>query len=207
MSAPAIDWRALRVPLGLSVGALLILLGVLYAGSVWLGERERVYQRARTDLARAAGQYRSASDDTAVYEQYATRFREFENNGMIGDERRLAWIEALQSANRDLKLPTLRYEIAPREAVPLDRARVDTRYLELHRSTMTLRLGALHEGDVLKLLQSLANEKSALMETESCILERARGDGSISYNPRQANLEVRCRVHWYTLAIAPEEAA
>lgn len=207
MSAQGFDWQRLKVPAALTAAAFLLLVGVAYGGSLWLEQKEREYQRTRADLSRAAGEYRSASDDTAVYERYASRFRKFERNGILGDERRLAWIEALQMANRELKLPTLRYEIEPRESVPLDRARFDTRYLQLYRSTMTLQLGALHEGDVLDLLRSLAAEQSALIETESCILDRAREAGSLSYNPRVPNLNVRCRVHWYTLGITPEEGA
>lgn len=201
MSMPTVEWRGLRVPGAFAAVALLLLIGVVYVGSGWLADRERAWDRARGNLARAASQYRSASDDTAVYDQYAARFRELEDSGMVGGERRLAWIEALQAANRDLKLPTLRYKIAPRETVS---ANVGSDHLTLYRSTMTLEIGALHEGDVLALLRSLADERAGIMETESCRLRRAREPGSLSVDPRVANLDASCRVHWYTLAIQSE---
>ncbi|MDZ7829067.1 MAG: hypothetical protein U5K33_06135 [Halofilum sp. (in: g-proteobacteria)] len=207
MSMPAIEWRQLRVPGAFAAAALAVLMLVVYAGSAWLSEREDAYNRARSDLARAASQYRSASDDSAVYDQYATRFRDLEESGLIGEERRLAWIEALQSANRELRLPTLRYEITPREAVSLSAVDVGSQYIELYRSTMTLEIGALHEGDVLSLLRSLAGERAGIMETESCLLRRARPAGSLSFDPRVANLDVSCRLHWYTLVMKPEGGA
>lgn len=205
MSMPTVEWRSLRVPGACAAAALAVLVLVVYVGSGWLADKKRAYDRARSDLARAASQYRSASDDTAVYDQYAARFRELEDSGMIGDERRLAWIEALQAANRELKLPRLRYQIEPRKAASLADAEVDTDHLQLHLSTMRLEIGALHEGDVLSLLQTLAAEPAGIMETESCLITRARAPGSLSMDPRVANLEVTCRVHWYTLAITPEE--
>lgn len=207
MSAATFEWRSLRTPAFLAAAALLLLVGVAYFGQQWLAQKQQAYDRARADLARAASQYRSASNDTAVYDQYAARFRDLERSGVIGDEQRLAWIEALQEANRDLKMPTLRYEIEPRQVVPLDRADVSTGYLQLKRSTMRLELGVLHEGDVLRLLEHLAAERSAIMETESCTLTRKRAADALSFDPARANLEVSCRTHWYTLSITPEEPA
>lgn len=204
MSGARMEWRTLVVPAALAGVALVLLLAVVYTGSSWLADQEDAYQRARSELARAAAQYRSASDDTAVYEQYAARFRELEQSGTIGEERRLAWVEALQRVNRELKLPTLRYEISPRERVPLGRLDAASNFLQLHRSTMTLNLGALHEGDVLSLLQTLAAERTGIMEAESCALTRVRGPGALSYDPRVANLEVRCTTHWYTLSLTRE---
>lgn len=204
MTPYSIEWRELRVTAALAAAALSLLAIVLYFGSAWLAERESAYDRARSALARAASQYRSASDDTAVYDEYASRFRELEYSGMIGEERRLAWIEALQAANRDLKLPTLKYEITPRESVSLEDTDVGQRNLDLHRSTMTLQIGALHEGDVLDLLRSLAQERAGIMEAESCVFVRMKAPESLSYDPGSANLDVTCRVHWYTLEIAAE---
>jgi hypothetical protein len=207
MSMPAIEWRQLRVPGASALAALAVLMLVVYVGSDWLSERKNAYDRARSNLARAASQYRSASDDSAVYDQYAARFRGLEESGLIGEERRLAWIEALQSANRELRLPKLRYEITPREVVSLSGVDVDSQYIGLYRSTMRLDIGALHEGDVLSLLRSLAGERAGIMEAESCLFRRARPAGSLSFDPRVANLDVSCRLHWYTLVITPEDEA
>jgi len=207
MSMPVVEWRQLRVPGAFAAASLAVLVAVVYVGSGWLAEKENAYNRARSELARAASQYRSASDDTAVYDQYTTRFRELEESGMIGEERRLAWIEALQSANRALRLPTLRYEIEPRQPVSLSGVDVDGRHIALYRSTMTLEIGALHEGDVLSLLRSLGEEPAGIMEAESCLFGRARPAGSLSFDPQRANLDVTCRLHWYTLAITPEGEA
>lgn len=205
MADPQFEWRALRTPVILASLALLLLLGTAWAGSAWLEERERDYRRARSELARAANQYRSASDDKAVYEEYAARFRELERTGMIGEERRLSWVEALQSVNEELKLPVLRYEISPQRTVSLDGAGFDTGRFRLHRSDMRLDFGALHEGDVLELLRTLARDGAGLMETDACSMNRSRGGGKIDYSAGSPNLDVECRVHWYTLQIEQEE--
>lgn len=206
MNMGVIEWGALRVPGALAGVAAAVLVLVVYFGSSWLADKERAYDRTRSALARVASQYRSASDDSAVYDQYAARFRALERSGMIGGERRLAWIEALQAANRELKLPKLRYQIVPREVVSLGDVGL-TGNLQVYRSTMRLEIGALHEGDVLSLLRSLATEPAGIMEAESCLIYRAREPAALSLDPRVANLDVTCRVHWYTLGITPEEPA
>lgn len=204
MAEPQIEWRTLRTPAALAATALLLLVGTAWAGSVWLDEKERDYRRARGELSRAASQYRSASDDKAVYEEYAARFRELERTGMIGEEYRLSWIETLQTINQELKLPVLRYEISPQSTATLDGAGFDTGHFSLYRSDMTVKFGALHEGDVLRLLSTLAGDAAGLMETESCSMKRSRGDGTIAHDAGSANLEVSCRLHWYTLQIEQE---
>lgn len=207
MAEANMEWRTLRVPAVLAAIALLLLLGTAWAGSVWLDEKERDYRRARSELSRAASQYRSASDDKAVYEEYAARFRDLEQRGMIGEERRLSWIETLQMINQELKLLVLRYDISPQRTAELDGAGFDTGRFRLQRSDMSLNFGALHEGDVLRLLSSLARDGAGLMETESCSMRRSRGDGSITHDAGSANLEVSCRLHWYTLRIEQENGS
>lgn len=204
MAEPQIDWRTLWVPAALAAVALLLLLGTAWAALAWLDQKERDYRRARSELSRAASQYRSASDDKAVYEEYAARFRELEQNGMIGEEHRLSWIETLQTINQELKLPVLRYEISPQSDAALDGAGFDTGRFSLHRSDMTVTFGALHEGDILRLLNRLAGGAAGLMETESCSMKYSRGNGTIIHDAGSANLDVSCRLHWYTLQIEQE---
>ncbi|MDX1609649.1 MAG: hypothetical protein R3225_05955 [Halofilum sp. (in: g-proteobacteria)] len=205
MAEQPFDWRALRGPGIAALVAATLLGGVAYAAAAWLDGKQLDFRRARGELARAASQYRSASDDKAVYEEYAARFRQLERDGMVGEERRLSWVEALQAANKELKLPVLRYDISPQRDVPLADADFDTGRFNLHRSDMEVRFGALHEGDVLRLLESLAEQGDGLMDAQSCGIELARSGGEVRLDAASANLEVICRLNWYTLEIEREE--
>lgn len=186
-----------------AVAALLLLVAVQY-GSAWLDDRAADYRRARAELERAARQYRSASDDQAVYEQYATRFRSMIERGWIGPEQRLSWIESLQQVNTELKLPVLRYEIERQRPVTLNGSDFDTSHLRLHRTPMRLRIGALHEGDLLALLNGLAADGRGLMTADHCSLRRSNDTGEVRFDPRAPNVEVECALDWYSLEIEPE---
>lgn len=203
MAKPDFDPRQLAgSAVAAAVAAVLLLVAVEY-GSAWLDGRADEYRRARAELERAARQYRSASDDQAVYQQYAARFRSMTERGWIGPEQRLSWIESLQQVNTDLKLPVLRYEIERQRPVTLNGADFDTSHLRLHRTPMRLRIGALHEGDVVALLNGLAAGRG-LMTAEHCSLRRSNDSGEVRLDPRSANVEVECALDWYTLEIEPE---
>ena len=208
MAKPEIDLRPLLWPGAAAALAALVLAGSWYGADAWLAERERAFDRARSELAAAARKYRNASDDQAVYEQYAARFREMAERGWIGAEQRLIWIEALQRINGDLGLPTLKYQIARREPASLPPgAGVDAGRLQLYRTRMELTVGALHEGDLLSVLDGLAERGKGLMAVERCRLERAAAAGEVRLAADATNVRARCTLDWYTLEIRPEEAA
>lgn len=207
MARPDFDPRQLAGSAAAAVVAAILLFAAIQYGSAWLEERAADYRRARAELRQAARQYRSASDDQAVYEQYAARFRSMVERGWIGPEQRLSWIESLQQVNAELKLPVLHYEIERQRAVTLDGADFDTSHLQLKRTPMRLRIGALHEGDVLALLNGLAARGRGLMTADHCSLERTYETGEVRFDPRTPNVSVECAVDWYTLEIEPENAS
>lgn len=205
MARPDFDPRQLAgSAIAFGVAALLLFAAVQFS-STWLDERAADYRRARAELQSAARQYRSASDDQAVYQEYADRFRAMIERGWIGPEQRLSWIESLQQVNTELKLPVLRYQIERQRAVTLNGAGFDTSHLRLQRTPMRLTIGALHEGDVVDLLNGLAGSGRGLMTTEHCSLQRSNDTGEVRFEARRANVDVECAVDWYTLEIEPEE--
>lgn len=189
--------RRLGGSLALAAGGLALLGGTVQVVTTWLAERERAFERARGELSQAARQYRSASDDQAVYREYATRFRDMRARGWIGEERRLTWIEALRAVNDDMKLPVLRYEIGQRAPTRLDGAPGSDR-LQLYRTPMELEIGALHEYDIVELLQRVQREGAGLLALSEC---RFRREGTLRFDPRATNVRARCALDWYTLEL------
>jgi hypothetical protein len=191
-----VDLRPLVGPGIASLLALALLAATWVIAGDWLQTRSDDFRRARSELAQAASRYRNASDDQQVYQEYATRFRQMRASGWIGQEQRLGWIEALQRANADLRLPTLRYDIGEQNQVEPNEV---SSHLELHRTPMTLNLGALHEGDVIELLQRLQAMGQGLMSVERCGLSR-NGD-RVRLDADAANVNIECSLDWYTLTM------
>jgi len=194
-------WRALRAPAAAVAAATLVLASTVYVSQAWLERQQRAFAQARQSLARAATRYRSASDDRAVYARYANRFRDIRARGWIGEARRVSWIEALQRSNAELELPRLRYDIGRQKRVDLGATGPAAEGLVLQGTPMELTLDALHEGDVITLLQRLAEHGDGLMALRGCRLEHAGDDGRIRLDPEAANVAAACTLNWYTLRI------
>jgi len=200
-----IDGRRLIGPgLAAAVGAV-VLATTVYLCTTWLSAIELDYSRARAELAAAAREYRQASDDRAVYERYASRFRERAAAGWIGAEERLSWIEGLQVTNEELRLPRLEYEIGQQQSLVPSGLAVPQR-LELRRTPMRLSLGALHEGDILRLLGRLRDRGNGLMEISYCSFDRNGAGPDVVVDPNRANIAARCELQWYKLQLERAEA-
>lgn len=203
MKATDLERKRLVGPALAALAGALVLAASAYAAGGWLEGIERDYDRARADLDAAARQYREASDDRAVYQRYASRFRERADAGWIGDEERLSWIEALQAVNDDLRLPRLEYDIGEQVAAEVAGPAPSGR-LDLRRSPMRLRIGALHEGDILALLAGLRDRGNGLMEVNYCRIERSGQGPDVVVDPGRANVDATCELHWYNLHLEPE---
>lgn len=194
MKRPDVELRPLAGPGVAVLLAAALLGGTWQVAGTWLQAHADEFRRARAELAQAASRYRNASDDQEVYEEYAARFLDMSARGWIGPEQRLGWIEALQQINADLKLPTLAYDIGEQVSVG---ARQTSAHLELQRTPMTLRLGTLHEGDVIDLLTRLQETGKGLLSVEQCDFSR---DGDrVRLDAGVANVQIQCALDWYTL--------
>lgn len=193
MNRPPI--AALKVPLTLFVVALLLAL----AGAGWSQHQsaQAVAARdaarsavadARLQLLRARQQQQLVAGHLAAYRTLAAR-------GFVGPETRLAWIEAVQLANRDAGLYGLEYRLAPRQP---ERARG----LPLGYTAMTLTLPLLVETDLPRFLTAVRARAPGLVRVRGCRLTRLSDAPFQAVN--QPLLQAECELRWYTLALPGE---
>ena len=192
-----IDWRALRGSVALLVLALA--LGGAAAGvSIRFHDASvHGYEREKTRLEAVRSRHAAIDEQRRLLETWLTPFRQLQAEGIIGDERRLAWIETLREAAAHLQLPSLRYRIerrTPYEA-GLDLEPGAFRPLS---TAVRLDVGLLHEGDLVRLLHELATRGAGLHRVERCDVRRA--GPSFVVRPDAVNLVAECDLRWITLA-------
>jgi len=201
MKPDDVEWDLVQWSLLIAVlCAVLGFAAVSFSGGM-LEEAYNGYQRHRNQLNQVARDYRAAQDDRVLYEQYVQRFAELQARGVIGEEQRLAWVELLREINDQLKLPVLRYEIHPRQSLPIDNPQPRDEKLLAYETSMTLSLGVLHEGDLFTIEQLLRERAQGLFETRGCEIVRTERSATVQFNPRRANLETHCQLSWYTVQI------
>lgn len=202
-----IDWHYLRSAL-IRLAAL-ALAGLFIYGGTYLvaGRSEREYSRQEQRLAAARNGYFSAIQARKTMTEFQECFLSLQARGIIGDERRLDWLEQLKSRARDLDLPALAYSLEPREPFRLPASSHIAAPLSASRMQLDMKL--FHEGDLLVLLSGLRENAAGLFWVQACELKRkeihpgAAGD-SID---REGLVEAKCDLLWLTVNFAPESEA
>lgn len=200
MNRHEIDWAYLRQ--GLLGAALLTLVSAV----VW-GATTAYRLRAAATLT-AEEQTRSGleaernelTERREARRRFARIFQRLSVSGVVGDEPRLALIQATRAASEQLRLPYLRYTTGPQRLfeapwlVPGVAAPVRV-------SLMDLQLGLVHELDLLRLFAQL-REAPGQPEVRSCSLELLGVDKAPE--PDKANLSGSCQLALYSI---PRESA
>lgn len=203
--ASALAWQdelhLLRRPaallLGCLVGALLVL-----AASNWLrSHAESELAQARQLRDASAARLHNVGIEKQELTQFAPRFAQLQAGGMIGDENRLAWIEAIKASQAGRKLVSADYEIEPQQpvsgALPLLQGD-----LHLRASRMRLELGMVHELDLFNLLGDL--RAAGPYTVQGC---QVRRNDVPAEAVGVARLTANCTLIWLTLGGPPQPVA
>jgi hypothetical protein len=164
------------------------------AGAVWgsahLEDRMRQGRdEAQQRLDDARTRLRQASQEGRDIRRYRARYETLLERGLIGEERRLDWIDAVGRVKDRRKLFEIDYEISAQQPVAAE-GLMPQGELDLRSSRMKVDLPLLHEGDLLNFLDDLAARDKGLFVIQGC--EILRGDGA-------TGLRASCSLDWLTL--------
>ena len=196
-----IDWKLLYVPI------IVLLIALLISGGLWLWAdayntvQVDEYTKLERDNTSAKRRYSDARRDRALYKEYLDSYLQYQNQGIIGAEQRLSWIEQLEAINKGLKLSSLRYEISPQAPAEVAGLKLP-RDIKINTSIMKLTAGLLHEGDALHLLNELKNRAKGLFAVRHCDLTSRIGQTEdIRYRPNASYVGMACELEWYTIEV------
>ena len=192
-----IDWSYLRGPLVLFLSAIIFSVAIGYAANFYELQQSEKYDQSVSTLRLTHNLYKNIVNDLDLLEQYRSLYSGYKSSGLIGEERRLSWIESLQGTNKVLRLPTLTYRLLPQE----DFARpgfTTPRGVQVKSSPMELNMGMLHEEDLFAVLEGLKLSIKNLFTVDSCSMARTSTvDNSLA--TKSANLKSICMIRWVTI--------
>lgn len=143
--------------------------------------------RAQNDNQRLTAELRRAHLQEGETRDTIARFESLKRSGLIGPERRLAWVETLDAARQRLRIDSVSYEILPQRR--LDEK--DSGELAWMESRMRLSMRMRHGGVLLDMLDDLQAVRSAIVQPRSCRLRRSSGT--------HTGIEADCELRWLTL--------
>jgi len=192
-----IDWRYLRQPLIIFVLSVMIATSMGVFGFQYESAQVEKYDKAVEKLSATHRLYIDMVNDIELLEQYRNLYNGYKSSGLVGEERRLSWIESLENTNEVLKLPMLTYSLLPQEEFTRPGLKVKSG-VKLGGSPMVLTMGLLHEEDLLAVLEGLRLSIKNLFTVESCSMRRS-GEIGKPLDTKRTNLSSKCTIRWVTI--------
>ena len=173
MMAP-LPWHAIKVPL------LLLLVVALFtgAGVWWSSSKLSEAEAARTQQIQAKQAAREklqrSDNEKKLIQQYQGAYQALIARGFIGAENRLAWLEAVQQANRDAQLYGFDYSLDPREVVPVPLPLGQApSSVSLRQTVMRIKMPILVEDDLTHFMEALQQRTQSIFRVRMCQISHA----------------------------------
>jgi hypothetical protein len=186
------DLPKLWLPLAAAL-AMCIVAGLLIWGSqLDASKAERERNAATTARNQIEHRLRQVRTEEQEIKERIQLLQQLQDAGVIGEEKRLDWMEGLRDIQHQMRIPGMNYEFGAQTS--LDKGE-NTTYVWFS-STMRLQLRLLHEEDLLNFLARVQSSAKALVIVRSCKLAPL---------PRQADarqglaeLSAECDMQWLT---------
>jgi hypothetical protein len=183
---------------------LIVLALVAAVGAAAVAYTAGMVKRAKSDvsaqegaLIEARNRVQQSGQEKGIIERNVEPYRQLERAGIVGEEQRIGWIDALRAANREADLYGVEYEVGSQQPYSF-MSEVNAGALTVHQSIMKVRLGLLHEGDLFRFFEALAAQKVGRFAVNHCNLKRLSVDLSVPVN--QPTLHAECELAWITIA-------
>ena len=196
MRLPDVDWSVLRGSLILAVFALAASVALVGGGQWFHKETQARFDKEQRRFQTNSRRYLAVDEEERLIATHLPSYRKLEQSGVVGEEQLLAWIETLREVSASVRLPSMRYEILPQKEYQPPVA-VSTGSLRVYASPMRVQLGLLHEDDLFRFLDTLAQRALGKFSVERCTLRRAAP--AVQTDPAKPNLEAECELLWLTI--------
>lgn len=166
------------------IGPAIVALALIGAGaavvavaSQLLKKTQAEQQAVRAEREAEQNKFLRATDEEREIREKLVDYRKLVDRGLVGEERRLDWVDRINGIKAKHKLLELKYSIDPQRLVdyPGIGGPGDVEFLT---SPMNLEMSLLHEEDLFRFLSDLQRALNAHVLVKSCAMERAERTAS-----------------------------
>jgi hypothetical protein len=184
-----LKWALLSFSLALLMGSVGLLFGQQKLGAELINNA-----RAQQNIAQLSAQIVTAESQLTDQKNYQQDYQLLLDKNIIGDENRLALVEALEKINRSLKLGQLSYTITPQQDF-VNTLALDSGHFIIHQSAITLQFSVANEPPLFDLLAALNTDIPGQFLLQQCAITRPV---VVEAADSQAPLAVDCGGAWLT---------
>jgi len=196
MKLAAKDLSAMKLPFLVLAVAITVSFLLVRFSSDRREQTEMQHRTLSTALKDARIRFQRSGEERETILHYLPAYQQLENQGFVGTEQRINWLESLRIANTHAGLFGITYQLDARKPFLLI-GQSNPMSQNLHNSQMKLSFGLVHEGDLMRFFQALAAQQTGIFLLTGCALDRVARSESPA--PRQANLTAQCDLSWLTV--------
>lgn len=190
---PVLRWSILAI-----CTSVLLSAAILYISSEYSGKSQRDLRNARSMGIDARRRLAAAHEDRENMSIYADEYGALIKRKIIGDDRRLDWMEGLEQLRQMNLVTDFRYRIAPQK-VYAPRPPFGSGNFDIHYSEAKLQFDLLHEAQLVDFFTALPKKIDGWYQLEGCTLQRSASDDENAATTTSAQLRAECSGGWITL--------
>jgi hypothetical protein len=190
------DFQLMRWSLAAISASLLLSYSMLYGSNQYAEHLQNRLHTAQSQMNEARSRLTVARQDKESLAIYSAEYSLLENQNIIGDDRRLDWMEGLEKLRNQNLVINFRYTIAPQKNYAPQPA-INSGNFDIHYSEMKLQLELLHEGQLLKFFDALRSQINGRYQLEGCSLHREDTEDTAA--APAAHIKAECSGGWITL--------
>ena len=178
------DLKQMRLPAVGLIAFALAGVGCYFAADSYLQETKAQGAAAAGQRADVQGRLDRATEEEREIKANLKQYQELAARGIVGEEKRLDWVDAITAIKSERQLFNIGYSIDPQQALDLP-GFVRGGGVEFMVSRLRLDMQLLHEEDLLNFIDDLSKRSKAYVLTRSCTVSRAeRGSAGTTLLPR-----------------------
>ena len=193
-----IKWRQFLIGIVVFIASIVALI----FATIFHFHSSNSWTEANQEMKRQQSLNNYAEGQLQIFEKNYPDFKRLQNQGFVGNTKRLQWLETLEQVGEKYRIPGVDFTLE--SAVPAQELRDHYFHqtLKLETTQMKLTLNMIHEGDWFNLMQHLRKNANGFFSAEKCRISRESSGLKSNYLEKLIGL---CDLEWYTIVDFTEE--
>ncbi len=188
------DFSALRAPLWLLAATVFAGAAAFHYTLQRVTAAEHRLQQENMRLREAQARLQLSGREREIIVQHRDAYRALERGGFVAPEQRINWVSGLRHASASAGSFGIEYQIGAQRAYR-GAPQLNVPQLDVFESAMQLKTGFLHEEDLMRLIDALAEQKLGLFLLQECSMKRLTGVAALRFQPQ---IDAECHMVWLT---------
>ena len=184
MKLGARDLKRLRLPVAACVALALASVACYFAADDYLQETKKLGASASAQRAEVQVRLASANEEEREIKANLQQYQALAARGIIGEEKRLDWVDTITAIKNERRLFNIGYSIEPQKQLDYP-GFASGGGVNFVVSRVKIEMQLLHEEDLLNFIDDLAKRGRSYLSVRSCDVQRAdRGGSGTTLAPR-----------------------